>query len=162
MTRTIDFEQFCTALENAESQDLHLHLLRDPSLAVAVLPDGWPVFLLQSVNPRPEIIDLLIEYGAAPNARNASGGTLLHLTGDPEAIRKLASLGADINAKDHQGRTPMMGHAPYPETGVDAIYALLAAGADPNVEAHNGETLATLIAAEPRYDQLRRALRRNA
>lgn len=161
MTRTTDFEQFCEALENAEFQELHLQLLRDPGLAVAVLPDGWPVFLLQSVNPRPEIIALLIEYGADPNARNTSGETLLHLTGDPEAIRKLVSVGADINAKDHQGRTPMMGHAPYPETGVDAIYALLAAGADPTVEGHNGETLATLLAAEPRYDQLRCALCRN-
>lgn len=158
MNRTTDFEHFCAALENADLQDVHLHLSRDPTLATAVLPDGWPVFLLQSVSPRPEIIDLLVEYGADPNARNPSGETLLHLTGDPEAIRRLVSVGADINAKDHQGRTPMMGHAPYPETGVDAIYALLAAGADPTVEGHNGETLATLLAAEPRYDQLRRTL----
>jgi len=159
MTNETDLDQFCAALENADISAVRALLLRDPGLAVAVLPDGWPVFLLQSVYPKAEIIDLMIEHGADPNVRNARGEALLHLIGDTEAIRKLLSVGADINALDHQGQTPMMAHAPYPDTGPDAIYTLLAEGADSAIEGHDGETVFTLLPEGPRYDQLRRALR---
>lgn len=158
MTNDNDFGRFCAALEDADVQTVRTLLLRDPSLAVAVLPDKWPVFLLQSVYPKAEIIDLMIEQGADPNTRNPSGETLLHLTGDPEAIRKLLSVGADINAQDHQGRTPIMSHAAHADTGPDAIYTLLAEGADPTILGYDGETLVSLLGEEPRYDQLRRAL----
>lgn len=152
-------DSFCEAVENGDAPTLRRLLSQDPALAVMVLPDGWPVFLLQSVFPQDAIIDLLIDHGADPNIRNEAGETLLHLTGDPDAIRKLASRGADINAQDHMGLTPMMAHAPYPDTGADAIYTLLALGADPAVAAPDGQTLATRLAADPRLSALRRTLR---
>lgn len=161
MTNPSYLDQFCAALESADIAAVRALLLRDPTLAVAVLADGWPVFLLQSVCPNTSMIDLMIAHGADPNVRNASGETLLHLTGDPEAIRKLVSVGADINALDHQGRTPMMGHAPYHDTGPDAIYTLLSEGADPTIKGHNGETVFTLFPKGPQYNQMRRALQGN-
>ncbi|MCB5362728.1 hypothetical protein H0484_03030 [Pusillimonas sp. CC-YST705] len=161
MTHETDLDQFCSALENADVSAARALLLRDPRLAVAVLPDDWPVFLLQSVYPKAEIIDLMIEHGANPNVRNARGETLLHLTGDPDAIRKLVSVGADINALDHQGHTPMMAHAPYPETGPDAIYTLWTEGADSTIEGHDGETVFTLLPEGALYDQLRHTLSGN-
>ena len=161
MSNETNLDQFCAALESADVTAARLLLLRDPGLATAVLPDGWPVFLLQAGCPNGEIIDLMIGHGADPNARNPSGETLLHLTGDPDGIRKLLAVGADINALDHQGLTPMMGHAPHHDTGPDAIYTLLAEGADPTIEGLNGETVFTLLPEGQGYDQMRRALRGN-
>lgn len=154
-----DIDAFCEAVENADAPTVGRLLAYNPALAVMVLPDGWPVFLLQSVFPQAAIIDLLIDHGADPNIRNEAGETLLHLTGDPDAIRKLVARGADINAQDLAGLTPMMAHAPHPDIGVDAIYALLALGADPSVIAADGSTLAARLAEDPRFDGLRRKLR---
>lgn len=154
-----DIETFEQALETADSGLVRDLLARNPALAGATLPSGWPMFLLQSTFPTPEIIDLMIEHGADPNVRNAKGETLLHLTGDRVAIRKLLSLGADINALDHQGYTPMMGHAPYPETGPDAIYTLFAEGADPHVRGADGKTVFDLLPEGGRFTTLRQHLR---
>lgn len=158
MTYAADLDEFCAALERGDSSRVQRLLSRNPKLAVAVLPDHWPVFLLQATYPIPEIIMSLVMHGADPDARNPAGETLLHLTADPEAIRKLLSVGADINALDHEGRTPMMGHAPFPETGLDAIYTLLSEGADPSIENQNGDTVASLLPGGRRYEQLRLAL----
>lgn len=160
MTKDADVEAFCEAVETADVATMRALLSRDRDLAVMVLPDGWPVFLLQSVCPQEAIIDLLIAHGADPDVRNGAGESLLHLSGDPDVIRKLVSLGADINAPDHQGLTPMMAHAPYPDTGPDAIYTLLALGADPAIRTQDGQTLFTRLPEDPRYDQLRRSLRK--
>ena len=159
MSNQTDLTQFCAALETADSDAVRNLLARDPALAVAVLPDDWPVFLLQSVHPDAGIINLMLAHGADPNVRNGCGETLLHLTADPLAIRTLLHAGADINAPNQCGHTPMMAHAPYPDTGPDAIHTLLAAGADPNIQGHDGQTLATLLPEGPRGDSLRRALR---
>lgn len=151
-------DAFCTAVETADIVTVQGFLSQNPSLASAILPDGWPVFLLQSVAPDAAMIDLLIAQGADPNVRNLNGETLLHLTGDPVAIRKLLTVGADRNALDHQGLSPMMAHAPYPETGPDAIFTLLAEGADPGLQTPNGETLLSRLPEGPRYAPLRKAL----
>lgn len=154
-----DVENFAEMLRNADVQGVRACLQRDPGLAVAKLPSGWPVFLEQSVFPEPSIIELMIASGADPDARSPEGETLLHLTGDPEAIGKLLSHGADINALDSRGYTPMMGHAPFPETGPDAIYTLFAAGADPHVQGADGRTVFDLLPQGEPFDRLRRHLR---
>lgn len=154
-----DVENFAEILRNADEQGVRECLQRDPGLAVAKLPSGWPVSLEQSMFPEPTIIDLMIASGADPDARSPEGETLLHLTGDPEAIRKLLSHGADINALDRRGYTPMMGHAPYPETGPDAIYTLFAEGADPHVHGLDGKTVFDLLPQGERFDRIRRHLR---
>ncbi|MFC0279453.1 ankyrin repeat domain-containing protein [Falsigemmobacter intermedius] len=154
-----EIETFAERLRTADEQGVRDCLQRDPGLAVAKLPSGWPVFLEQSVFPQPSIIDLMIAAGADPDAGSPEGETLLHLTGDPEAIGKLLSHGADINALDSRGYTPMMGHAPCPETGPDAIYTLFAAGADPYVQGADGRTVFDLLPEGERFDRLRRHLR---
>lgn len=153
-----DVENFAETLRNADAHGVRACLQRNASLAVATLPDGWPVFLEQYMFPDPAIIDFMIASGADPDARSPEGETLLHLTGDPEAIRELLSHGADINALDNRGYTPMMGHAPYPETGPDAIYTLFAEGADPHIAGLDGRTVFDLLPEGERFDQLRRHL----
>lgn len=58
----------------------------------------------------PEIVRLLLESGADPNAKSHEGGTPLHsaaFTGDLEIAEMLLAYGADPNATDPKGRTPL-------------------------------------------------------
>lgn len=135
-----DIQKFVEDLLNADIGSVRALLQEDPTSGVATLPSGWPVFLEQSMFPAPEIMDLMTEHGADTDSRNPDGETLLHLTGDPETIRMLLSVGADINALEHRGYTPMMGHAPYTDAGPDAIHTLFAEGADPHVIGQDGRT----------------------
>lgn len=59
MMKETDLAGFVEALENADLEAVQSYLQQDPMLAVAVLPDGWPAFLLQP-DPVPAIIDLLL------------------------------------------------------------------------------------------------------
>lgn len=156
MAKATNFDQFCAALEAADIAAVRDHLARNPEFAVAVTSDGWPVFQLQFDE---EISELLVDHGADANVRNCRGETLLHLTADPDLLRKVFALGADINALDHRGYTPMMAHAPYSQTCMDAIYTLFAEGGDPNVVGLDGETVFTLLPKGGRFNELRRYLR---
>lgn len=69
------------------------------------------------------LVRYLVELGADPNAVDALGQTPLHEI-DAEFIDVLVDLGADVDARDRLGRTPLMTNADAP-----AIEALLARGA---------------------------------
>ena len=55
-----------------------------------------------------EIIKLLIDEGADVNAKDDDGHTPLHLTSYKEQALLLITKGADVNAKDKNGFTPLM------------------------------------------------------
>ncbi len=55
-------------------------------------------------------IDMLVALGADVNAKNDAGVTAMHdaaFRGDTDIIRHLLSKGADLHAKDRQGRAPL-------------------------------------------------------
>lgn len=79
-----------------------------------------------------ETINVLIDAGADPNLL-ANGSRPLHEAafgdwGSPTAVRILLSRGAEVDATDDDGRTPLMLAAEWGE--VECVRLLLAAGAD--------------------------------
>lgn len=104
---------------------------------------------------RPELLRRLIAAGADVSARNRRGAGALHYaaSGNPdaarfdpaaqaEAIAVLAGAGADPNAADKSGSTPL--HRAIRTRCAAATEALLAAGADPTLATRNGSSPAHL------------------
>jgi uncharacterized protein len=68
------------------------------------------------------------------NARNETGHTLLHIALDKESIKLLISKGADVNARDAQGMTPIFNKE------INLIILLVKAGADIRLQSSKGNT----------------------
>lgn len=74
------------------------------------------------------ILELLVQKGADVHDRPMGGGTVLHKASAlwPAGAAFLLSVGADVNARASEGRTPMMGAAFGNQT--ESLELLLAAG----------------------------------
>lgn len=74
------------------------------------------------------IVKALLDAGVSPGHQNGAGRTLLQHAGRSENIvRELIRRGADVNARDADGKTPLF-HAQTPSVAL----ALINAGADPH------------------------------
>ena len=102
---------------------------------------------------RVECVRLLAKAGADVNARDNDGNTPLHETFLTDVEEELLTLGADVNARNNDGETPIF-------TTVDdkAIPLFIEHGADLTIRNNKGETVMT---AAKRHGPLREeALRR--
>ena len=81
---------------------------------------------------QPGVVRALLDAGADPRARTASGATALHLAaqaGSGEAVAALLDRGADIDAQEHTwGQTPLMFAAA--ANRLDPVNVLMERGAD--------------------------------
>ena len=108
-------------------------------------------------------MNLLIEAGADPNARNARDDTPLHAAagaaGNASAIPKLLERGAMLEAANAGDRTPLHIASEHRAT-LDAMRALLEAGADPDIRSGEGAEMSSreLAARQPEGPEAARLL----
>ena len=95
----------------------------------------------------PKVIKMLLDKGADPDFRDieAHGGTLLHIVSrnqpggsQTRSIQLLLEYGADLEAKDEDGKTPLAGAVE--DYTFEAIPTLLERGADLEARDNNGRT----------------------
>lgn len=80
------------------------------------------------------IVKEQLKKGVAVSVRNETRQTPLHITQDTEIARLLIELGADVNATDDMGMTPISNKE------IEIATLLLAAGADVNARGEKGNT----------------------
>ena len=85
-----------------------------------------------------EALAALLEAGADADARDEDGVTPLHLAASPDIVEALLNAGADVDARPSNGRTPL--HYAMLEGNGEVLDALLEAGANADVRSRDGLT----------------------
>jgi ankyrin repeat protein len=136
--------------------------LASGAITAAELTDA-AIAALNAVQPEP--LSVLLEAGANPSAKlPGHGWSLLHLAveqDDIDGVRLLLQHGADVNAGDMNGVTPLHHAVDFEadtahQTGRSrpprVIRLLLEAGADPSAKDHTGQTPID-VAQDYSYDE---------
>jgi ankyrin repeat protein len=91
-------------------------------------------------------VQMLLDHGADPTCQNPMDGTTpLHLASDPIVIFLLLQKGANPNAKDWHGRTPLH-FSVLNKPNIDRISTLLANGAKLNIGDNDNKTPVDYVA----------------
>jgi ankyrin repeat protein len=97
------------------------------------------------------MVSALLANGADPRQLNATRETPLHRVTTPSIVALLVEAGADIDARDARGRTPLHSAADRcmrltnASTAVATLGALLRAGADPELADKSHRTFAMIV-----------------
>jgi ankyrin repeat protein len=120
-------------------------------------PDGWTPLHLAAAFGGADAVRALLDLGADPNQRsqNALDNTPLHacvaISHSDEIVRMLLDAGADINATQHGGFTPL--HSAAFNGSTDVVRLLLERGADRHLKTDDDQTAADL-AREKGHQQI--------
>jgi uncharacterized protein len=135
LTRLAELDVF-EASAVGDCQRLKSLLEQDAVWVYQTSVDGWAPLHLAAAFGGPKATAVLLEHGAHVHqfSRNAMRNQPLHaciaLSGDPETVRLLIDQGADLNAVQAGGYTPL--HQAAAAGRRELVLLLLAAGADPN------------------------------
>lgn len=104
---------------------------------------------------RVECVRLLVRAGADVNAQDSEGNTPLHETFLTDVQEELLKLGADVNARNKDGETPI-----FTTVDDDAITLFIKHGADLTIRNNKGETVmeAAKVKGPKREEALRKAV----
>jgi ankyrin repeat protein len=135
------------AVACGRTSDVAAALTADAAVAAGHSADGFPLLALAAFFGRLDVMRLLLEAGADPNARarNAMLVTPLHSAvahRQPDVVMQMAALllerGADPNVRQHGGWTPL--HSAAKQGHVGLVQLLLLKGADLRLAADDGST----------------------
>jgi ankyrin repeat protein len=120
---------------------------KDPSLAKAVSPDGFPVVALAAVFGHHEILRFLFEHGADISALATNGTGYNALTGavasgHTEIVKWLLEHGANPNYRYSTGYSPLLTAAANGHLGI--LKLLIDHGADASANTNDGKSALTL------------------
>jgi ankyrin repeat protein len=98
----------------------------------------------------PALVETLLKNGVDCNARYAGGVTPLHFTSERysvEAARVLLDHGADVNAQDIYGNTPLARAVYRSKRGTEPelVKLLMSRGANPDIKNKAGESARDLV-----------------
>jgi ankyrin repeat protein len=132
-----------TAAAIGNADRLAMLLQEDSAAARAYSADGWTPLALTAYFGHPAAARLLLAAGADLHAisRNDNANMPLHaaVAGKHlDMVRLLVEAGADVNAQDGRGWTPL--NLAAHEGPADLVTTLLAAGADPTIPNDEGRT----------------------
>ena len=101
---------------------------------------GQPALAMAIFNQCTKCLELLIAGKPAQAAYTGALGETA-ITGDVNAIRRLLDLGADVNAVDPAGRTPLLYAAGSDLLPLDAVKLMVERGADVNAKVGHGKAV---------------------
>lgn len=111
-----------------DPREVGLLLAAGADIAVRDRSGSTPLLrAMQSGNP--DVVGLLLAAGSDLRATNSAGETALHLAWQPHTIRLLIEAGADANARDGNGFSPLS--SSLPDRCAESIQLLISAGSDP-------------------------------
>ncbi len=93
-----------------------------------------------------ESVRMLLDRGAAVDARDGDGNTPLHSAADAGAVEELLAAGADVNAQDKDGAVPLQ--IAIGVGNVAVVKTLLDHKADPTLKNAKGQTPLDLLPTE--------------
>ncbi len=130
----------------------------------AFSPDGYTALHLACFFGHPNLAEMLLRYGADPNARSRNAMSVLPLHSAAAArkqrtIEWLVEYGADVNAAQQGGWTAL--HEAARQGNVEMAEYLLSKGADPSLRSEDGKTPADL-AIEKGHQQVLATLKAHA
>ncbi len=136
---------------------LHQLIAEDAMSARAVSPDGWTPLHLAAAFASAEPVTLLLEHGAHVHQfshnpmRNQPLHACIALNHSLDVVRALLECGADVNATQHGGYTPLLQAAAAGKK--DLVLLLLESGARPDCICDQGKSAAD-YARERGYTEL--------